>query len=94
MHILFPRVSLIGRTLQKIRMDQTEAILVVPKWPAQPWLNNFQGMLSREPYVVTPQKGNLILPQKTEELHSLWSKLTLLLGKVSGNFLSIFKSRP
>ena len=28
---LFPPFSLIDRTLQKIRMDQTEVILVVPK---------------------------------------------------------------
>ena len=47
-------------------MDQTELILVVPNWPTQPWFNPFQGMLSQQPYVVTPQKKNLILPQKTE----------------------------
>ena len=81
---LFPPFSLIGRTLQKICMDQTEVILVVPKWPTQPWFNTFQGMLSQEPYMVTPHKENLTLPQKTEELHPLRSKLTLLIGKVSG----------
>ena len=43
---LFPPFSLIDRTLQKIRMDQTEVILVVPKWQTQPWFNTFQGMLS------------------------------------------------
>ena len=44
---LFPPFSLIGHTLQKICMDQTEVILVVPKWPTQPWYNNVQGMLSQ-----------------------------------------------
>ena len=83
---LFPPFSLIGRTLQKICMDQAEVILVVPKWPTQPWYNTFQGMLSQEPYVVTPHKENLFLPQKPEELHLLWSKLTLLIGKVSGKY--------
>ena len=83
---LFPRFSLIGCTLQKIFMDQAEVILVVPKWPTQPWYNTFQGMLSQEPYVVTPHKVNLVLPQKPEELHPLWSKLTLLIGKVSGKY--------
>ena len=63
-------------------MDQTEVVLVVPKWPTQSWFNTFQGMLSQEQYVVTPQKENLIIPQKTEELHPLWSKRTLLIGKV------------
>ena len=37
-------------------MDQTEVVLAVPKWPIQPWYNSFQGTLSQEPYVVTPQK--------------------------------------
>ena len=83
---LFPPFSLIGSTLQKIGMDQTEVILVVPKWPTQPWFNTFQELLSQEPYLVTPLKENLILPQKTEELHPLWSKLTLLIGKVSGKY--------
>ena len=52
----FPPFSLIGRTLQKICMDQTEVILVVQKWPTQSWFNTFQGMLSQESYVVTPHK--------------------------------------
>ena len=83
---LFPPFSLIGRTLQRIHMDQTEVVLVVPKWPTQSWFNTFQGMLSQEQYVVTPQKENLIIPQKTEELHPLWSKRTLLIGKVWGKY--------
>ena len=43
-------------------------------------------MLSQKPYVVTPHKENLLPPQKTEGLHPLWSKLTLLIGKVSGKY--------
>ena len=83
---LFPPFSLIGGTLQKIRMDQTEVILVVPKWPTQPWYNIFQGMLSQEPHMVTTHKENQLLPQKPEERHPLWSKLTLLIGKVLGKY--------
>ena len=61
---LFPPLSFVGQTLQKIRMDQTEVILVVSKWSTQPWFNTLQGMLSQEPYLVTSHKENLILPQK------------------------------
>ena len=43
---VFPPFSLIGRTLQKICMDQGEVIFVVPKWPIEPCYNTFQGMLS------------------------------------------------
>ena len=52
-------------------MDQTEVIVVVPKWATQPLHNTFQGTLSQKPYVVTPLKENLLLPQKPEELHPL-----------------------
>ena len=67
---LFPPFSLIGRTLQKICMDQAEVILVVPKWPTQPWYNTFQGMPSQEPYVVTPHNENLFLPQNQKNCTS------------------------
>ena len=53
---LFSSLGFIGQTLQKIRMDQTEFILVVPKWPTQPWFNTFQGMLSQGQYLVTHTK--------------------------------------
>ena len=64
---LFPPFSLIGRTFQKVCMDQAEVILVVPKWLTQPWFNTSQAMLSQEQYVVTPHKENLILPQKKKK---------------------------
>ena len=36
-----------------------------------------------------PHKENLILTQKTDELHPLWSKQTLLIGKVSGKYFYV-----
>ena len=36
--------------------------------------------------IVTPHKENLLLPQKPEELHRLWPKLTLLIGKIPGKY--------
>ena len=44
---LFPPFSLNRRILQKIRMDQREVVLVVPKWSNQPWYDNFHGILSQ-----------------------------------------------
>ena len=46
---LFPPFSLIGQTLQKISMGQTEVVLIVAKWLKQSWFNTFQRMLSQEP---------------------------------------------
>ena len=67
--------SLIGQTLQKIRIDQTEVILVVPKWPTQPWYNNFSvnvvpGTIcgdptQRESNSTTKNRGNASLVVET-----------------------------
>ena len=34
---LFPPFSLAGRVIQKVLQDRTSGILVLPKWPTQPW---------------------------------------------------------
>jgi hypothetical protein len=34
---LFPPVQIIGRVLQRILDDKAVAVIVVPKWPSQPW---------------------------------------------------------
>ena len=49
----------------------------------------FLGMFSQKPYVLTPHKENLLLPQKSEELHPLWPKPTLLIEKVSGKYSQV-----
>ena len=45
-------------------------------------------MLSQETYVITPHQKNRLLQQKSQELHPLWTKVTLLIGKVSGMYSS------
>ena len=45
-------------------------------------------MLSQETYVITPHQKNQLLQQKSQELHPLWTKVTLLIGKVSGMYSS------
>jgi hypothetical protein len=38
---VFPPVQIIDRVLQKIQMEKVTALLVVPKWPSQPWWTLF-----------------------------------------------------
>jgi hypothetical protein len=38
----FPPVQLIPRVLQKLRLEGTEAVVVVPEWPSRPWWNLLQ----------------------------------------------------
>jgi hypothetical protein len=40
----FPPVQLVGRVLQRIQEEQMSAVVVVPKWPSQPWWGTFRDM--------------------------------------------------
>lgn len=60
-------------------------MIVVLKWAFQSWYNNFR-QLCHWPCIVEPNKTNLLLSQKQEEMHQLWLKLSLQLGKTPGLF--------
>ncbi len=81
---IFPPFSLIGRVLQKIKKDQTEALVIVPCWPTQPWFTVFLQMLVQTPHVL-PQLERLLTLEFNNNLHPLRKKLVLLAGKISGN---------
>ena len=81
---LFPPFSLIGRVLQKIRVDGATALCVFPRWPTQPWWPLLKLMLIKAPWVLRPSRNNLLLPQKHEEIHPLSDKLKLMICVVSG----------
>ena len=57
---IFPPVHLLDRVLQRIRDQEVRAVLVLPKWPAQPWWNVFRPMataileMGREKEVLLP----------------------------------------
>lgn len=77
---LFPPFSLVGRVLQKIRIDQAKVMLVVPYWPTQPWFTTYMEMLIQEPIILSPMSNLLILPQNQTQLHPLATKLHLMVG--------------
>ena len=81
---LFPPFSLVGRVLQKLRIDQATALLIAPDWPSQPWYTTLMDMVTLGPIRISPAQSNLVLPTDPEELHPLWRKLTLLACLVSG----------
>jgi len=79
---IFPPFSLIGRTLQKVRVDQATAMIVAPYWPTQFWYSTFREMLQEDPIFIQPHPQNLQLPQTPLEVHALAKKLTLMVGIV------------
>ena len=81
---LFPPFSLINKVLQKIRVDGTTALCVVPRWKTQAWWPQLQDMMLREPLVLPPSPTTLVLPNRKGELHPLHAKLELVICLLSG----------
>ena len=81
---LFPPFTLIGRVLQKIRIDKATALCVFPKWTTQAWWPNLQELMIGEPLIILPDPQNLVLPHKRNELHPLHNKLSLVICMLSG----------
>ena len=82
---VFPPFSLIGRVLQKLRVDKAKALCVLPQWTTQAWWRVAQAMMVCPPLIFPPAPYNLVLPNRKEELHPLHKKLALVICLTSGN---------
>lgn len=78
----FPPFILITRVLQKIRSEGAEGIVVIPRWPAQPWFPLFYSMLESDILTFKIDSNTLLSPDRKP--HPLWKSLTLVAGKLSG----------
>lgn len=78
----FPPFSQILRTVQKIKVDKVEGILLVPFWPSQPWYPLVLKLALEEKVILEPDLNLLSCPYR--ETHPLASELTLVAYKVSG----------
>lgn len=80
----FPPFSLILKCLKKIEEEKAEGILVIPNWSTQPWYPKVMQLITDYPRLL-PIKDNLIQnPVKTELVHPLWTRLHLMVCKLSG----------
>ncbi|MCG8077514.1 MAG: hypothetical protein JAY75_14915 [Candidatus Thiodiazotropha taylori] len=59
---IFPPFSLIGKVLQKIQEDQSQAVLVAPIWTTQSWWPSLLDLISGECFQVQNTRKNLYLP--------------------------------
>lgn len=82
MLFISPILVLLVAPYQKIHAHQTEVMLVVNPVKVQYFLRN----VVQPTFHSGPTQINLLLPQKPEEMHPLWSKLTNLIGEVSWKF--------
>ena len=81
----FPPFSVIPLVLQKLDMDQAQAILIVPNWPTQPWYLTLTKLLIQQPVFLPKHKSNVILTLKPEKEHPLGTKLRLMACLLSGD---------
>ncbi|KYQ52410.1 hypothetical protein ALC60_08468 [Trachymyrmex zeteki] len=80
----FPPFALILRVLKKIITDQATGIVIVPHWTNQPWFPLFSKLLTEKPLLLEPSP-NLVLSPCRSIQHPLAKKLSLMVGKLSGN---------
>ena len=80
-----PTVFNYSESLEKIKTENVEGILVVQFWPNQPWFPLVFKMLPDTPVLLTSRKYLLHLPQHPETLHPIWRKINLLLCRLAGS---------
>ena len=80
----FPPFSCVLKAVQKVKREKAIRILVVPKWPTQPWYPLLISLLVKPPVVLLPSPTHLSLPVYPKEKHPLHKKMTLLICLLSG----------
>lgn len=81
----FPPFILIPRILRKIIDDRAEGVIVVPRWPSQPWFPLFKQMLISSPIIFKPSETLLSAPLR--DRHPAYKTLFLVAGRLSGRRL-------
>ena len=59
----FPPFPIISRVLKKARIDQPHLLLILPKWPAQPWYPELLGLSQCPPLPLCLTEGDLVQPR-------------------------------
>ena len=79
----FPPFSLLGRLVQKVRVDAAEMVLVALLWVTQNWFTPILEMLIQDPLILKVKKQTLNVPG-TNKVHPLVNKLHLMVCHISG----------
>ena len=80
----FPPFSCISQCLQKIKVDMATGLIIVPKWPTQPFYPVLLKMLLRPPYLIAKHIHNLVMPNQPGLTSDIAEKTNLLACVVSG----------
>lgn len=77
----FPPFAIILKTLRKIISDKGQGIVVVPKWPTQPWYPIFLKLLISDITVFNPNESVVASRYSNPNIHG---NLTLVAGVLCG----------
>ena len=81
----FPPFSLTQQVLSKIQEEKSTGLLVVSKWPTQPWRPHLMRMLIPPPLLSPKSTKTLYLPTQPDLVHPLHQKLVLMMCHLSGD---------
>lgn len=73
----FPPFSLIALALQKIQEEEATGLILVPKWPTQPWVPTLMRMVIQNPLELPRKKELIVQPSEPDLVHLLHPKLVL-----------------
>lgn len=88
----FVPFSLVGRTIQKLRQDRGEMILVAPVWTTQNWYPGVLELLIDSPRIFKVKDDTLTIPH-SRKVHPLSNKLHLMACRFSGDLSKAEKFR-
>ena len=80
----FPPFSCITECLQKIKKEESEGLLIVPRWPTQPFYSQLLRMLKQEPMTIQANAKNLYNPVDPQLKSQIAAKTDLMACIVSG----------
>ena len=79
---VFPPFSLVALflVLPKIQEEEATGLILVPKWPTQPWWPTLMRIVIQNPLKLSRRKGLIYQPSQRDLVHLLHPKLVLLLS--------------
>ena len=83
----FPLFSLIGRSLAKVRREESTGIMIVPLWSTQAWFPLMLRLLVAHSRFIPPHKELLQLPGQRNLVPHLHKQLAVLEIHISGRRL-------
>ena len=80
----YPPFSCIAECLQKIQKEESEGLLIVPRWPTQPYYSQLWQILKQEPMIIQANAQNLYNPVDPQLKSQIAAKTDLMACIVSG----------